>query len=215
MLAGPAQAQAAQEPVKPQAIKIVVLGDSLVAGYLLPASAAFPAVLERRLKADGLPVEIANAGVSGDTASGGLARLDWAVPDGTDLVIVELGANDMLRAVDPKVTRDAITRIVSRLQERKIAVALTGMRAVSNWGADYEQAFKKLFTDIAAERNVPLFPLFYDGVTDKPELILSDGMHPNPAGVEAMVERFLHFIIPLLRARFAARLAANPASTTK
>ena len=197
------------QTAKDQPVKIVMFGDSLTAGYLLPAQAAFPTVLEKRLKADGLAVEIANASVSGDTSSGGLARLDWAVPGGTDLVIIELGANDMLRAVDPAVTRDALMRIVTRLQERKIDVVLTGIRALANWGADYEAAFKKLFADIAAERKVPLFPLFYEGVTDNPNLVLSDGMHPNAAGVESMVNRFLPFITPLLR----ARIAAAPAST--
>ena len=115
-------------------IKVVALGDSLTAGYQLPGSAAFPVQLEQALKAKGLAVEVANAGVSGDTSSGGLARLDWSVPDGTDAVILELGANDMLRGIDPKVTREALAEIVRRLKARHIEVLLCGMRAAPNFG---------------------------------------------------------------------------------
>ena len=118
-------------------IKVVALGDSLTAGFRLRGSAAFPVQLEQALKAKGLAVEVANAGVSGDTASGGLARLDWSVPDGTDAVILELGANDMLRGIDPKVTREALEEIVRRLKARRIEVLLCGMRAAPNLGADY------------------------------------------------------------------------------
>ena len=126
-------------------MRIVALGDSLTAGFGLPADAAFPARLEQALKAKGLAVEIANAGVSGDTASGGLARLDWSVPDGTDAVIVELGANDMLRGIDPKVTRAALEEIVRRLTERRIAVLLAGMRAAPNLGPDYGREFEAIY----------------------------------------------------------------------
>ena len=124
-------------------IKVVALGDSLTAGYQLPGSAAFPVQLERALKAKGLAVEVANAGVSGDTSSGGLARLDWSVPEGTDAVILELGANDMLRGVDPKVTREALAEIVRRLKARHIEVLLCGMRAAPNLGPDYVRAFDR------------------------------------------------------------------------
>ena len=132
-------------------MRIVALGDSLTAGFGLPANAAFPARLEQALKAKGIAVEIGNAGVSGDTASGGLARLDWSVPEGTDAVIVELGANDMLRGIDPKVTRQALEEIVRRLSERGIAVLLAGMRAAPNLGADYGRDFEPIYSDLAAQ----------------------------------------------------------------
>src|SRR5205085_11137540 len=122
-------------------IKLVALGDSLTAGFQLRGSAAFPVQLERALKAKGIAVEVANAGVSGDTSSGGLARLDWSVPEGTDAVILELGANDALRGLDPKAARSALETIVKRLKARRIAVLLAGMLAPRNLGADYARAF--------------------------------------------------------------------------
>jgi acyl-CoA thioesterase I len=170
-------------------IRIVALGDSLSAGYQLSASEAFPARLEKALKAKGLNVEIANAGVSGDTASGGLARLDWSVPDGTDAVIVELGANDMLRAVDPKVTRAALDSILTRLKARGIEVLLTGMRAAPNLGAEYGQAFNTIYPELAATHGVVLYPFFLEGVAADPKLNQGDGLHPTAAGVDAIVTR--------------------------
>jgi acyl-CoA thioesterase I len=181
-----ARAAAAEPPVR-----IVALGDSLTAGHGLPANAAFPARLERALKAKGLAVAIANAGVSGDTASGGLARLAWAVPEGTDAVIVELGANDMLRGVDPKVTRKAIEEIVRRLTERRIAVLLAGMRAAPNLGPDYGGAFEAIYSEVAAKYDVLLYPFFLDGVATDAKLNQGDGIHPTAAGVDAIVARIL------------------------
>ena len=145
-------------------IKIVALGDSLSAGYQLPAQDAFPVQLERALRARGLAVEVANAGVSGDTSSGGLARLDWSVPDGTDAVILELGANDMLRAVDPKVTREALTGIVRRLKARRIEVLLCGMLASRNLGSDYARAFDPIYPELAAANGLVFYPFFLDGI---------------------------------------------------
>ena len=168
-------------------VKIVALGDSLTAGYQLSASEAFPARLEKALRAKGLNVEIANAGVSGDTASGGLARLDWSVPDGTDAVIVELGANDMLRAVDPKVTRSALDAIVSRLRKRDIEVLLCGMRAARNLGPEYGRAFDAIYPELAATHGVVFYPFFLEGVAADPKLNQGDGLHPTVAGVEAIV----------------------------
>src|ERR1700755_442191 len=130
-------------------IKAVAFRDSLTAGYQLPAQDAFPVQLERALKEKGLAVEVANAGVSGDTSTGGVARLDWSVPDGTDAVILELGANDMLRAIDPKITREALTETVRRLKARRIEVLLCGMLAPRNLGADYTKAFDSIYPDIA------------------------------------------------------------------
>jgi acyl-CoA thioesterase-1 len=176
----------------------VALGDSLVAGFGLPVNEAFPAQLERALKARGHAVEIANAGVSGDTSSGGLARLDWSVPDGTDAVIVTLGGNDMLRGVESKVTRAALTEIVSRLKARNIAVLLTGMLAAPNFGPDYGQAFNAIYPDIARTQGVMLYPFFLDGIAADAKLNQRDGIHPTAAGIAAIVERMLPKVEELL-----------------
>jgi acyl-CoA thioesterase-1 len=185
--------QAGERPVRPAAepVKIVVLGDSLTAGYGLPADAAFPVRLEQALKAKGLAVEVANAGVSGDTASGGLARLDWSVPEGTDAVIVELGANDMLRGIDPKVTRAALEEIVRRLVARRIAVLIAGMQAAPNLGPDYGRDFEAIYTDLAAKNGLLLYPFFLDGVVADAKLNQRDGSHPTAAGVDVIVTRIL------------------------
>jgi acyl-CoA thioesterase-1 len=170
-------------------IKIVAFGDSLMAGYQLPMSAAFPAQLEKALKAKGLNVEIANAGVSGDTASGGLSRLDWSVPDGTDAVIVELGANDMLRNVDPKVTRAALEQIVTKLKQRGIEVMLAGMRSVANYGEEYAKQFNAIYPELATTHNLVFYPFFLDGIAADAKLNQRDGLHPTEAGVETIVTR--------------------------
>jgi acyl-CoA thioesterase-1 len=178
-------------PTPDRAVRIVALGDSLTAGFGLPVDATFPAKLEAVLKAKGLAVEIINAGVSGDTASRGRARLDWSVPEGTDAVIVELGANDMLMGVDPKVTRNALTNIVRRLTGRGIAVLLAGMRAAPNLGADYGHAFESIYSELAAEYGVLLYPFFLDGVAADAKLNQADGIHPTAAGVDQIVTRML------------------------
>jgi acyl-CoA thioesterase-1 len=183
----PAQAQnAAERPVN-----IVVLGDSLSAGFGLPGEAAFPAKLAVVLKAKGIAASVNNAGVSGDTASGGLERLDWSVPDGTDAVIVELGANDMLRGVEPAVTRNALDAIIARLKARNIAVLLCGMQAPPNMGADYARAFNAIYPALASTHQVVFYPFFLDGVAAVTTLNQRDGMHPNAAGVDAIVARIL------------------------
>ena len=168
-------------------LKIVAFGDSLTAGYGLPAQDAFPAKLQAALKAKGHNVEIENAGVSGDTASGGLSRLDWSIPDGTDAVIVELGANDMLRGVDPQVTRQALDEILARLTARNIAVLFCGMRAAPNMGADFAHAFESIFAELAKKYDVIFYPFFLDGVAAQAKLALRDGVHPNAAGVDIIV----------------------------
>jgi acyl-CoA thioesterase-1 len=178
-------------PVAGGLVRIVVLGDSLVAGHGLPADAAFPAKLEKALKAKGLAVEVVNAGVSADTASGGLARLDWSVPNGTDAVILELGANDMLRGIDPGITRKALAEIVRRLTERRIAVMIAGMRAAPNLGADYVHAFEAIYPDLAAEHDLLLYPFFLEGVAAVSELNQRDGIHPTAAGIDTIVARIL------------------------
>ena len=164
-------------------IKVVALGDSLTAGFQLRGSAA--------VKAKGLAVEVANAGVSGDTSSGGLARLDWSVPEGTDAVILELGANDMLRGVDPKVTREALAEIVRRLKARHIEVLLCGMRAAPNLGADYGRAFDAIYPELAATNDLLLYPFFLEGVVADPKLNIGDGLHPTGEGVAKIVSGIL------------------------
>jgi acyl-CoA thioesterase I len=172
-------------------IRLVALGDSLSAGYNLPQEAAFPVALERALKAKGYKVEVVNAGVSGDTSSGGLDRLDWSVPDGTDGVILELGANDMLRGLDPAGTRTNIEAIVERLKSRNIPVMLAGMYASRNLGPEYVQKFDGIYPDIAKKHDLVLYPFFLDGVAGDRSLNLPDGMHPTAKGVEIIVERIL------------------------
>ena len=188
--ATPVAAQTAS-PAKGAPLKIVAFGDSLTAGYGLSAQDAFPAVLERALKAKGHNVEIENAGVSGDTASGGLARLDWSIADGTDAVIVELGANDMLRGVEPKVTRQALDDILAKLKARNIPVLLSGMRAAPNMGPDYLREYEAIFPALAQKYDVVFYPFFLDGVAADPKLALRDGVHPNGAGVQIIVDGIL------------------------
>src|SRR5262245_33272278 len=172
-------------------IRIVALGDSLTAGFGLPGEAAFPTRLEAALRAKGLAVEISNAGVSGDTSSGGLARLDWSVTEGTDGVIVELGANDALRGVDPAVTRAALQDLLRRLKARGIAVLLTGMRAPPNMGQDYTRIFDAIFPALAADNDVVFYPFFLDGVAAERTLNQPDGLHPTAQGVDTIVRRIL------------------------
>ena len=174
-----------------KAIKLVVLGDSLSAGLGLPAPDAFPAKLQKALQAKGIALDMINAGVSGDTASGGRDRLDWSVADGTDGVIVELGANDAMRGIDPDLTRAALTDIVQRLKARKIAVMLCGMLAPPNFGADYGARFNSIYPDLAKQFDVPLYPFFLDGVAADAKLNQADGMHPTAAGVDIVVKNIL------------------------
>ncbi|MGL5447146.1 MAG: arylesterase [Rhabdaerophilum sp.] len=185
--------------VEARTIRIVALGDSLTAGYLLPGADAFPAVLEKALRAKGLDVSIENAGVSGDTATGGLERLDWSVPDGTDGVIVELGANDALRGLDPAITEKALDQIIARLKARNIAVLLAGMLAPRNNGEAYGKAFDAIYPRLAAKHNVPFYPFFLDGIAGDPKLNLADMIHPNPAGVRVIVERILPVVEPFVQ----------------
>jgi len=185
-------------------LKIVAFGDSLTAGYDLSAQDAFPAKLERALKARGINATVENAGVSGDTASGGLSRLDWSIPDGTDAVILELGANDMLRGIDPQVTRNALDSILAQLKERGIAVLLCGMRAAPNLGIEYANGFETLFQELAQKYDVVFYPFFLDGVAAQPKLSLRDGLHPNAAGVDVIVNGIMPKVDELI-ARLRAR----------
>jgi acyl-CoA thioesterase-1 len=174
-----------------ESVSLVGFGDSLMAGYQLPPEDAFPARLEKALREKGLDVTIANAGVSGDTTSGGLARIDWSVPDGTRGVILELGANDALRGIPPEETRKNLEAMIARLKGRGISVLLAGMLAPPNMGADYAARFNAIFPELAKEHNLVFYPFFLDGVVTEAGLKLDDGMHPNGDGIGIMVERFL------------------------
>ncbi|HFC05298.1 MAG TPA: arylesterase [Rhizobiales bacterium] len=180
-------------------VKIVALGDSLTAGYGLATGLSYPVKLQTALKAKGFDVEIANAGVSGDTSSGGLARLDWSVGDDADIVIVELGANDALRGVDPAVTRKALTGIVSKLLARGKKVLLAGMLAPPNLGREYGERFEAIYTDLAKLPGVTFYRFFLDGVMGRPELVQSDGLHPTGEGVEVIVKQLLPVVISMLK----------------
>ncbi|WP_026304304.1 arylesterase [Kaistia granuli] len=172
-------------------LRLVVLGDSLSAGYGLGPGEGFTDQLQKALAAKGLDVTVVNAGVSGDTAAGGLARLDWSVDPDAEAVIVELGANDMLRGFDPDQPRQALDAILTRLGERKLPVLLAGMRAAPNLGPDYAKRFDGLYPDLAAKHGAMLYPFFLDGVAAEQDLLLADGMHPNAAGIAVIVEKIL------------------------
>jgi acyl-CoA thioesterase-1 len=186
------------EAAEPKPVKIVAFGDSLTAGFGVPADAAFPAKLAVALKAKGHNVEIVNAGVSGDTASGGLARVDWSVQDGTDAVILELGANDALRGIDPKVARMALDSILKKLKARNIPVLLAGMRAPRNMGADYAREFDAVYPELAEQHGAIFYPFFLDGVATDAKLNQADGIHPTAAGVDVIVSRILPKIEALI-----------------
>lgn len=197
---GMAQAQGA-----PRTLKLVVLGDSLSAGYNLPGNAAFPAVLEQALRQKGVAVEIANAGVSGDTVQGGLDRLDWSVPDGTDGVIIELGANDALRGFDPATTEKALEEILTRLKARNIPVLLAGMYAPRNLGPDYATRFDGIFKALAEKYGLVFYPFFLDGIAGDRALNHADLLHPTAEGVRVIVTR----ILPTVE-RFLETLRTKP-----
>lgn len=199
-----ATAVAAEKPVR-----VVALGDSLTAGYMLGPNDAFPAQLERKLKSSGLKVEIANAGVSGDTTAGGLARLDWAVPEGTDAVILELGANDALRGLEPGRARRNLDTIIKRLKARGIDVLLAGMMAPANFGEAYAAAFNKIFPELAQEHGLLFYPFFLQGVALRQNLNLGDGLHPNAKGVTTIVDGIVPVVEELVRRVEARRLQSQ------
>ena len=188
-LIGSSAMASAQTSMKP--LKLVAFGDSLTAGYNLPGSAAFPTVLEQALRQKGLAVEIVNAGVSGDTTQGGLERLDWSVPDGTDGVILELGANDALRGVDPALTRKNLEAIIARLTERKIPVLLAGMYAPRNLGEDFAKRFDAIYPELAKTHGLVLYPFFLEGIAGDRALNQADGLHPTADGVAVIVRTIL------------------------
>jgi acyl-CoA thioesterase-1 len=186
-------------------VRIMALGDSLTAGYGLAADRSFTAVLQKSLKAAGYEnVIVDNAGVSGDTATGGLARLDWALGEGISAAIVELGANDMLRGIDPAETEKALDQILTKLGQKKIPVLLAGMVAAPGMGKDYETRFNSIYPRLAEKHGVILYAFFLDGVANEKKYLLNDGMHPNNDGVEEIVRR----ILPKVR-ELIARTQAN------
>lgn len=188
----------------PVPVRIVALGDSLTAGYGLPADAAFPVRLEQALRAEGRDVRLINAGVSGDTTAGGLARLDWALAEKPDLAIVELGANDGLRGIDPKLTEANLDQILTRMDKAGIGVLLAGMLAPPNYGRAFESSFNALFPRLAQAHGSVFYPFYLDGVAGHPELNQPDGLHPTAAGIDVIVARILPSVRTLLD-RHAAR----------
>jgi acyl-CoA thioesterase-1 len=179
-------------------LRICVLGDSLTAGYGLAAADSFPAQLETALHRAGYQVEVQNAGVSGDTSAGGLARLDWALAERPDLMIVELGANDALRGLDPERTYRNLDAILTRLKSAGVQPLLAGMRAPRNLGPAYFTKFDRLYPELAKRHQAPFYPFFLDGVALRAELNQADGIHPNPEGVRAIVQRILPQVSLLL-----------------
>jgi len=194
---------AAAETEKP--LHIVAFGDSLSAGYGLRPKDAFPAQLQRQLKAAGHNVVVSNGAVSGDTTADGLKRLDWAVPDGTDAVILELGGNDALRGFDPKLTRANLEKIIAALKKRNIPILLAGMKSPANWGDHYSDDFDAIFPDLAHEHALVFYPFFLEGVVFDPKLNLDDGMHPSGKGIAEIVKRIMPSVEQLI-----ARSAPQP-----
>ena len=189
-------------PAVARPIKLVALGDSITAGLGLKPGDTYVDRLQSALRAKGLEVEIANAGVSGDTSSDGLDRVDWSVPDGTDGVILALGANDMLRGIDPAVTVKALTEIVTKLKAHKVDVLLVGMLAPANLGEAYRVAFNRIFPDLAAEQGLDLYPFLLQGVARRADLNQDDGIHPNAKGAAVLAEAMLPAVM-----QFAQRIA--------
>jgi acyl-CoA thioesterase I len=185
-------------PAQARPLKILALGSSLTQGYGLPPGTEFTTQLQAALKVSGIDAEVENAGVSGDTSSGGLSRLDWSLADHPDAAIIELGSNDMLRGIPPEVTEKNLRAILTTLQKDHIAVLLTGMQAQRNLGADYVKAFDGIYPRLAKDYNVVFYPFFLDGVALNPKLNQADGMHPNPAGEKIVVARMLPYVRKML-----------------
>ena len=177
---------------------ILDFGDSLTAGYGLPAGQAFPARLEAWLHQQGIEARVVNAGVSGDTTAGGLARLDWALADKPDLVILALGANDALRGIEPSTVRENLDKMIGKIEASGAKVLLLGMLAPPNWGEEYRHAFDQIFPELARIHHLPLYPFFLEGVAMQPELNQPDGLHPNERGVAVLVDRIAPVVARLL-----------------
>jgi acyl-CoA thioesterase I len=181
--------------------KVLAFGDSLTAGFGLPPEQSFPAQLEKRLRADGLDVQVINGGQSGDTTAGGLARLDWSLAEKPDLVILELGANDMLRGIDPATVRANLDKLIGRIKASGAKLLLAGMQSSPNWGANYQKEFDRIYPELARLHGVALYPFFLEGVVMKPELNQPDGLHPNARGVALIVGHVAPDVAKLLGER--------------
>jgi acyl-CoA thioesterase-1 len=180
--------------------KIIVFGDSLVAGYGIPLEKAFPAQLEGKLREQGYNISVINAGVSGDTTSGGLTRLEWMLEQQKpDFVILELGGNDMLRAVDPAVTRGNLQKMLEILKERKIPVLLAGMKATPNLGEIFIKEYTAMYRDLAKKYHAIYYPFFMEGVALHSELVQEDGLHPRAEGAAVIVDRIMPSVKKLLK----------------
>jgi len=190
---------AAAWPGAARAIRLVVLGDSLTAGLGLPTGKAFPDRLQAALRAKGWDLTVLNAGVSGDTTADGLQRYEWAVPADADALIVELGANDMLRGLKPEDTKKALSAILDKARAAHLPTLIAGMRAAPNLGAEYDRAFNAIYPALAEAHDAALYPFFLDGVAGDPKLNQADGMHPTAAGVDAIVERIEPSVEQLLK----------------
>ncbi len=201
-LLGSAMAQAVDKP-----LKLVAFGDSLTAGYQLPPPDSFPGQLERALKAKGHAVTIINAGVSGDTTAAGLERLQWSVPEGTDAVVLALGANDAMRGLDPGQAKANLDRMIQMFKVQGANVLLVGMYAPRSMGDAYVKSFDGLYAELAKKHDVPLYPFFLDGVALKPGLNLADGIHPNAKGVAVMVEKIMPSVEALIARTKAVKAA--------
>jgi acyl-CoA thioesterase I len=177
---------------------ILDFGDSLTAGYGLAPEQAFPARLEAALRREGIEARVVNGGVSGDTTAGGLARLEWALSDKPDLVILALGANDALRGIDPATVRGNLDKMIRKVEAVRAKVLLIGMLAPPNWGEEYKTAFDRIFPELAKIHDVPLYPFFLEGVAMKPEFNQPDGLHPNERGVAVLVERLAPIVARLI-----------------
>jgi acyl-CoA thioesterase-1 len=179
-------------------LTILAFGDSLVAGFGLGSRDGFTAKLELALKAKGIEARVVNAGLSGDTSAGGLARLDWALEPKPDFAIVELGANDGLRGLDPGQTRANLDAILGKLKAKGVPVLFAGMYAPPNMGPDYGKAFNALYPELAQKHGVPFYPFFLEGVAAEASLNQPDGIHPNAKGVDIIVERILPHVLKLI-----------------
>jgi acyl-CoA thioesterase-1 len=203
LVGAPALAQA----TKP--LHIVAFGDSLSSGFGLKPAQSFPAQLQKQLKERGHNVVVTNAGVAGDTTAAGLDRLAWSLPNDADAVIVEFGANDMLRGIDPKQTRANLEKMIAALKKRRVAILLTGMRSLANWGEAYERDFDAIFPDLAREHELVYYPFFLDGVALDAKLNLDDGLHPSGKGIAEIVNRIMPKVEELITRAAARREAAT------
>jgi acyl-CoA thioesterase-1 len=192
----------AQTPsAAPAPRRLLAFGDSLTAGYGLAPEDSFPVKLQARLQADGFKVIVANGGFSGDTTAGGLARVKWVLADRPQYALIEFGANDALRGLDPQLARANLVKILDKMKADGVRVLLIGMRAPANWGPDYERSFDSIYPDLAKQYGVPLYPFFLEGVALDPALNQPDGLHPNPDGVDVIVKRIAPAVEKLLRTK--------------